>query len=72
MCPAKAELQNAGCLCCVILRLVLKTMRVLIVEDEHKTAALLSAKLTKEGGEVTNAQDGEAGLKAAFGGGLAV
>ena len=70
MCTAKAELQNAGCLCCVILRLVVKAMRILIVEDEHKTAALLSATLTKEGGKVTNAQDGEAGLKAASGGGF--
>ena len=28
---AKAELQNAGCLCCVILRLVVKAMRILLV-----------------------------------------
>jgi len=43
-------------------------MRLLIVEDERKTAALLSATLIKEGGQVTCAQDGEAGLKAAIGG----
>ena len=45
-------------------------MRLLIVEDERKTAALLSATLIKEGGQVTCAQDGEAGLKAAIGGGF--
>jgi DNA-binding response OmpR family regulator len=45
-------------------------MRLLIVEDERKTAALLSATLIKEGGQVTCAHDGEAGLKAAIGGGF--
>jgi len=45
-------------------------MRLLIVEDERKTAALLSATLIKEGGQVTCAQDGEAGLKAAIVGGF--
>jgi len=45
-------------------------MRLLIVEDERKTAAILSAKLIKEGFEVVCVDDGQMGLKRAMGGGF--
>ena len=45
-------------------------MRLLIVEDEPKTATLLSATLVKDGFEVIRAEDGSAGLKQAMGGGF--
>lgn len=45
-------------------------MRILIVEDEHKTAALLCATLTAEGFEVENVMDGQAGIGCAVGGGF--
>jgi DNA-binding response OmpR family regulator len=45
-------------------------MRLLIVEDESKTAALLSATLLKNGFEVVCVDDGQAGLKRALGGGF--
>lgn len=45
-------------------------MRLLIVEDEPKTAALLSATLVKDGFEVVRVEDGSAGLKRAIGGGF--
>jgi two-component system, OmpR family, response regulator len=41
-------------------------MRLLIVEDERKTAALLSVSLKKEGFEVLCTHDGEAGLTEAL------
>ena len=43
-------------------------MRLLIVEDERKMAALLSETLTQEGCEVCHAVDGEAGLSEALSG----
>jgi DNA-binding response OmpR family regulator len=43
-------------------------MRLLIVEDERKTAALLSASLSKEGLDVTCVEDGQSGLDQAAGG----
>jgi len=45
-------------------------VRVLIIEDDRKTAALLSATLTQEGFDVVAAVDGEAGLKEALNGGF--
>jgi DNA-binding response OmpR family regulator len=45
-------------------------MRLLIIEDEPKTATLLSATLVKDGFEVIRAEDGSAGLKRAMGGGF--
>ncbi|HRH96814.1 MAG TPA: response regulator transcription factor [Prosthecobacter sp.] len=42
-------------------------MRLLIIEDERKTAALLGGALRQEGFEVICAQDGAAGLKMALG-----
>lgn len=41
-------------------------MRLLIIEDERKTAALLGSTLQQEGFEVVYAHDGAAGLKAAL------
>ena len=41
-------------------------MRLLIIEDERKTAALLGSTLRQAGFEVMCAQDGAAGLKAAL------
>ncbi|MBL9177806.1 MAG: response regulator transcription factor [Verrucomicrobiaceae bacterium] len=43
-------------------------MRLLIVEDESKTAALLSESLMKAGFEVAYAGDGQSGLKQALNG----
>lgn len=43
-------------------------MRLLIVEDERKTAALLRDNLTEQGFEVVCAHDGEAGLAEALSG----
>jgi two-component system, OmpR family, response regulator len=45
---------------------VFEGMRLLIVEDERKTAALLSAKLREEGFEVTCVGDGKDGLEKAL------
>ncbi len=45
-------------------------MRLLIVEDERKTAALLSSTLTKEDFEAVCVEDGQSGLKRAMGGGF--
>lgn len=45
-------------------------MRLLIIEDERKTAALLSSTLSQEGFEVVWAKDGKEGLSAARGGGF--
>lgn len=45
-------------------------MRLLIVEDESKTAALLSAALTNEGFEVQGVTDGQAGLEKGLEGGF--
>jgi DNA-binding response OmpR family regulator len=45
-------------------------MRLLIVEDEPKTAALLTATLMAEGFEVAGVNDGCAGLERACGGGF--
>ena len=42
-------------------------MRLLIIEDERKTAALLGSTLRQEGFEVVYAHDGAAGLKMALG-----
>ncbi|MCX6876035.1 MAG: response regulator transcription factor [Verrucomicrobia bacterium] len=47
-------------------------MRVLIIEDDRKTAALLSTTLTQEGFEVVSAPDGESGLQEARSGGFEV
>ena len=44
-------------------------MHILIVEDDRKTAALLSTTLKQEGFEVSCATNGEAGLKEALKGG---
>jgi two-component system OmpR family response regulator len=41
-------------------------MRLLIIEDERKTAALLGSTLRQEGFEVVYAHDGAAGLKVAL------
>lgn len=43
-------------------------MRLLIVEDERKTSALLRDNLNKQGFDVVCAHDGQAGLAAAFSG----
>lgn len=45
-------------------------MRLLVVEDERKTAALLTATLKKEGFDVVWVQDGETGLAEALKGGF--
>ena len=45
-------------------------MRILIIEDDRKTAALLSSTLTQEGFDVVLEVDGEAGLKVALKGGF--
>lgn len=45
-------------------------MHLLIIEDERKTAALLSAKLREEGFEVTCVVDGKDGLEKALVGGF--
>lgn len=45
-------------------------MRLLIVEDEPKTAALLSETLSTQGFEVDGVSDGRAGLERACGGGF--
>lgn len=45
-------------------------MRLLVVEDEPKTAALLSAALMKEGFEMVCVEDGQSGLRHAMGGGF--
>jgi two-component system, OmpR family, response regulator len=45
-------------------------MRLLIVEDERKTAALLSATLKQEGFDVTWVDNGESGFEHAVGGGF--
>ena len=47
-------------------------MRLLIVEDEPKTAALLGGALRNEGFEVVSVEDGEAGLREALRGGFDV
>ncbi len=44
-------------------------MNILIIEDDRKTAALLSATLKQEGFEVSCAANGEVGLKEALKGG---
>lgn len=41
-------------------------MRLLIIEDEKKTAALLTSALEHEGFDVTHASDGETGLRLAL------
>ncbi|MCB1210024.1 MAG: response regulator transcription factor [Verrucomicrobiales bacterium] len=43
-------------------------MRLLIIEDERKTLALLGGNLTEQGFEVVCAQDGESGLAEALSG----
>ena len=40
-------------------------MRILLIEDEKKTAAFIAKGLTEEGYEVECARDGEAGLQSA-------
>lgn len=50
----------------------IKFMRLLIVEDEPKTTALLSATLMKAAFEVVCVDDGQSGLKRAMGGGFDV
>ena len=45
-------------------------MHLLIVEDERKTAALLSASLSKEGFYVTCVEDGKSGLEHGVNGGF--
>ena len=45
-------------------------MHLLIVEDERKTAALLSASLSKEGFDVTCVEDGKSGLEHGVSGGF--
>lgn len=45
-------------------------MHLLIVEDERKTAALLSASLSKEGFDVTCVEDGKSGLEHGVNGGF--
>jgi DNA-binding response OmpR family regulator len=45
-------------------------MLLLVVEDERKTSALLSASLRKEGFDVTCVEDGKSGLDHAAGGGF--
>jgi DNA-binding response OmpR family regulator len=51
-------------------RLVLHSMRLLIIEDERKTAALLTSTLSAVGGVVVWAKDGERGLNEARKGGF--
>lgn len=45
-------------------------MHILIVEDDSKTAALLSSALQQEQFEVSHVADGESGLQRALGGGV--
>lgn len=52
----------------VAVRPAITLMRLLIVEDERKTAALLRYNLTEQGFEVTCAEDGESGLALALSG----
>ncbi len=51
-------------------RLVIHPMRLLIIEDDRKTAALLTSKLITVGGVVVWAKDGERGLNEARKGGF--
>ena len=45
-------------------------MKILLIEDDAKTAAQLCSALAQEGHEVQTAPDGRAGLLAAIGGGF--
>lgn len=47
-----------------------KTMHILIVEDDPKTAALLASTLRQEEFEVSHVDDGESGLERALAGGI--